>query len=79
MSMSFSDKYNIPKVEQDKIAIIIEITRLRKQGNLSQKELAERCHMKQPQIARIENLESNPTLETLLRILEVFDKRLAIV
>jgi transcriptional regulator with XRE-family HTH domain len=44
------------------------IVRYRAEHDLSQRELAERLGMKQPQVARLELGEANPTVETLMRI-----------
>ncbi|MBC6309985.1 helix-turn-helix transcriptional regulator [Listeria sp. FSL L7-1582] len=75
---TFSAKYNVPEIEKIKVELIVEIIKLRKQAKLSQKELAEKCGMKQPQLARIEDLDGNPTIETLLRVLVVFHKKLVV-
>ncbi|EHU3551946.1 helix-turn-helix domain-containing protein [Listeria monocytogenes] len=75
---SFSEMFSVPSEQKKKIEVIIQITKLRKQHNLSQAELAERCGVTQNQIARIENLDSNPTLNTLLKVLGAFDKTLVI-
>ncbi len=48
--------------------IIGDISKARVKNNLSQKELAELCGMKQSAIARIENMHSIPRLDTLARI-----------
>ncbi|MBC1458174.1 helix-turn-helix domain-containing protein [Listeria newyorkensis] len=75
---TFSAKYNVPEIEKIKMELIVEIIKLRKQAKLSQKELAEKCGMKQPQLAKIEDLDGNPTIETLLRVLVVFHKKLVV-
>lgn len=75
---TFSAKYNVPEIEKIKVELIVEIIKLRKQAKLSQKELAEKCGMKQPQLARIEDLDGNPTIETLLRVLVVVHKKLVV-
>ena len=46
----------------------VAIVRYRSEHDLSQRELAERLGMKQPQIARLELGEVNPGMETLMRL-----------
>ena len=52
-------------------AIAAHIVRYRGEQGLTQKELAKRLGMKQPQVARLEGGEYNPTIETLARIAAV--------
>jgi transcriptional regulator with XRE-family HTH domain len=52
-------------------AIAAHIVRYRGEQGLTQKELAKRLGMKQPQIARMEGGEYNPTIDTLARIAAV--------
>jgi transcriptional regulator with XRE-family HTH domain len=49
-------------------AVALTIVRYRAEHDLSQRDLAGRLGMKQPQIARLELGEINPTIETLMRI-----------
>ena len=49
-------------------AVAVAIVRYRAEHDLSQRELAERLGMKQPQVARLELGEVNPTMETLIRL-----------
>jgi transcriptional regulator with XRE-family HTH domain len=49
-------------------AVAVAIVRYRAEHDLSQRELARRLGMKQPQVARLELGEVNPTIETLMRI-----------
>jgi transcriptional regulator with XRE-family HTH domain len=49
-------------------AVAIAIVRYRTQHDLSQRELADRLSMKQPQVARLELGEVNPSMDTLMRI-----------
>ncbi|MGH8165543.1 MAG: helix-turn-helix domain-containing protein [Rhodanobacteraceae bacterium] len=48
-------------------AVAVAIIRYRADHDLSQRELAERLGMKQPQVARLELGEVNPSIETLMR------------
>jgi transcriptional regulator with XRE-family HTH domain len=49
-------------------AIAVAIVRYRADHGLSQRDLAERLGMKQPQVARLELGEVNPSMATLMRI-----------
>lgn len=49
-------------------AVAIAIVRYRAEHDLSQRELAHRLNMKQPQVARLELGEVNPSMDTLMRI-----------
>jgi transcriptional regulator with XRE-family HTH domain len=48
-------------------AVAVAIVRYRAAHGLSQRELAERLGMKQPQVARLELGEVNPSIDTLMR------------
>lgn len=62
-----------------RIALISELIRARQQLGISQKTLESLSGVKQPVIARIEKGNSNPQLETLLKLLAPLGKTLAIV
>jgi len=49
-------------------AVAVAIVRYRAEHDLSQRELAGRLGMKQPQVARLELGEINPSVDTLLRL-----------
>jgi transcriptional regulator with XRE-family HTH domain len=49
-------------------AVAVAIVRYRTEHDLSQRDLAERLGMKQPQVARLEVGEVNPSMDTLMRI-----------
>ena len=49
-------------------AVALAMVRYRADHDLSQRELAERLRMKQPQVARLELGEVNPSMETLMRV-----------
>jgi transcriptional regulator with XRE-family HTH domain len=49
-------------------AVAAAIVGYRAERDLSQRELAERLGMKQPQVARLELGEVNPSIDTLMRI-----------
>lgn len=58
--------------------IIDAIIAARAEENLTQRELAQRCGMKQSAFARLESGNANPTLETLKRVAEGLGKQLRI-
>lgn len=49
-------------------AVAMAIVRYRSEHDLSQRELAGRLDMKQPQVARLELGEVNPSMDTLMRV-----------
>jgi ribosome-binding protein aMBF1 (putative translation factor) len=49
-------------------AVALAVVRYRGDHGLSQRDLAERLGMKQPQVARLELGEVNPSIETLMRV-----------
>ncbi len=49
-------------------AVALAVVRYRGDHRLSQRDLAERLGMKQPQVARLELGEVNPSMETLMRV-----------
>jgi transcriptional regulator with XRE-family HTH domain len=49
-------------------AVAVAIVRYRGDHDLSQRDLAQRLGMKQPQVARLELGEVNPSMDTLMRI-----------
>ena len=51
----------------------------RRSQGISQQRLEEMSGIKQPQIARIERGGSNPTIETMLRVIVPLGKTLAVV
>ena len=66
------------KESDERVALICEAIRLRQEQGISQKKLEELSGVKQPVIARIERGISNPTIETLLKILRPLGKTLYI-
>lgn len=64
---------NIDQNEMDAIDGLAYLVAERINRGISQKELAEKIGMKQPQLAKIENLTSIPSLTTLRRYAEGLD------
>ena len=54
-------------------AVANRVIAYRTQRGLSQGELAEQLGMKQPQIARLESAEHNPTIDTLIKLVNALD------
>lgn len=67
----------LEKADAD-VRLAIELARVREQRGLTQRQLAARAGMKQPQIARLEQGGCLPNMNTLLRLLEVLGARLEI-
>ena len=53
--------------------LIDKIKTIRKANKLSQIELAKKCKVPQSTIGRIENYSMNPTIDTLINILNVLN------
>jgi len=49
-------------------AVALAVVRYRAEHELSQRDLAQRLGMKQPQVARLELGDVNPSMDTLMRI-----------
>lgn len=60
-------------------ALITALVEARQEQGISQRQLEELSGVKQPQIARMEKGDSNPQLDTLLKVLAAMGKTLAIV
>ena len=62
-----------------RVALITAMIQARKEQVLSQRDLEEISGVKQPQIARLEKGDSNPQLNTILKVLAAMGKTLAVV
>lgn len=62
-----------------RVALITAMIQARKEKGLSQRDLEEISGVKQPQIARLEKGDSNPQLNTILKVLAAMGKTLAVV
>ncbi len=62
-----------------RVAIIGELLKARKEKGISQKKLEELSGVKQPVIARIESLKSDPQINTVVKLLAPLGKTLAVV
>ncbi len=68
---------DLVKIQRDQL--IRNLSEARRKAEMSQKQLEEASDVKQPVIARLECGDTNPQLETLLRILLPLGKTLSIV
>ena len=62
-----------------RVALIGELIKARNEQNISQKELEYLSGIKQPSIARVERMNTDPRLHTLIKLLLPLGKTLAIV
>ncbi|WP_283119659.1 helix-turn-helix domain-containing protein [Neisseria elongata] len=62
-----------------RVAIIGELIRARQEAGISQKRLEELSGVKQPVIARMERGQTNPQIDTLLKLLAPLGKTIAVV
>lgn len=62
-----------------RVALITSLVQAREEQGLSQRDLETISGVKQPQIARMESGNSNPQLNTILKVLAAMGKTLAIV
>ena len=62
-----------------RVALIGELIKARKEQNISQRELENLSGVKQPSIARVENMNTDPRLHTLIKLFLSLGKTLAIV
>lgn len=60
-------------------ALITALIQARREKGFSQRQLGAISGVKQPQIARLENGNANPQLDTILKLLAAMGKTLAIV
>ena len=79
----FKQELSITKEDTDLIELekdlISAMVAIREEQGLSQTELAERSHVKQPAIARLEKNAHSPQIDSLLRILAPMGYTLQIV
>lgn len=71
----YASEYEGLQAEYDIVSAMIDA---RAESRLTQRELAERCGMKQSAIARLESGGANPTLKTLEQVAAGLGKRLRI-
>ena len=62
-----------------RVAFMSEIITARKEQNITQQKLEELSGVRQPVIARMENMTTNPKIDTVMRVLAPLGKTLAVV
>ena len=73
-----------PQVQQSysdlepRFAVVRQLIEMREKHGWSQRDLAERAGMKQPQLARLETGQVEPRLDTLQRLAKAMGSRLTI-
>ncbi|MBC3797383.1 helix-turn-helix domain-containing protein [Acetobacterium tundrae] len=83
----FNDLYDDPSFVSDseraeiefEVALIGKLIEAREKSGMSQKKLADLTGLKQPAIARLENLKAIPKIDTLFKLLDPLGYTLAIV
>jgi DNA-binding XRE family transcriptional regulator len=83
----FNDLYNDSDFLSDseraeiefEVALIGKLIEAREECGMSQKQLADLTGLKQPAIARLENLKAIPKIDTLFKLLDPLGYTLAIV
>lgn len=65
--------------EMGRLELAQKLQTLRKHRRMTQKQVAERAHMPQSVIARVESGTHSFSIATLHRMASVFDKRIALV
>ena len=62
-----------------RVALMVELIKARNEKGISQKQLEQMSGVKQPVIARMEKGNTNPQIETIIKVLAPLGKKLAIV
>jgi ribosome-binding protein aMBF1 (putative translation factor) len=68
----------VPIAVPPKLAVTLAVRWARKHAGLSQAELARRAGLSQPVVARLEDPDHNPTIETLERVAAALGTRLEV-
>lgn len=66
------------EIKNIKAKLIVEMLNARREKGLTQKKLEELTGIKQPTIAKIENGTTNPSLETILKLVTAVGKTLKV-
>lgn len=75
---SFSEKYNVEIEVIQRTKIISQLTKLREEAGLSQKDLGKKINVTQAQISKIESGLQSPRLDTLLKLANFFKKEITL-
>ncbi|APZ49538.1 hypothetical protein BW721_07560 [Jeotgalibaca sp. PTS2502] len=71
------DISSISQEDKNLIELTALLASLRKEKKMTQKELAEKVHVSQAQIARVENFSYTPSLKTITKIADGLNLELA--
>ena len=63
---------------EPKLALAVEFRRMRSERGWTQGDVAERVGVSQQQIAKLEDPDANPTIETVARVAKAFDRNLVL-
>ncbi|EEN70397.1 DNA-binding helix-turn-helix protein [Enterococcus faecalis ATCC 29200] len=66
----FKKKNPLDNESQLQIDLVVKIVTTRENKGITQKELAEKVGMSQPQLAKIETFQTEPKIGTLLRLFD---------
>lgn len=69
----------LSKSEQDAVKVLLKISDIRKEKNITQKQLSELTGITQNKISNYENFRIFPTLDTLVKLTSALDVKLSIV
>ncbi|MBK8255012.1 MAG: type II toxin-antitoxin system HicB family antitoxin [Polyangiaceae bacterium] len=73
---STSDARSVPITISPKLALALQLRSMRHESGWSQTELAKRVGVSQQQIAKLEDPDANPTIETIMKVAEAFNMNL---
>jgi len=65
--------------EKNILELTAALASIRKSKNMTQKEVAEKAHLTQAQIARVQTLSHMPSMETLVKIAKALNLELTFV
>jgi DNA-binding XRE family transcriptional regulator len=74
-----SDQRRVHVTPAPALALAVQFRRMRREKAWTQKDLAERVGVTQQQIAKLEDPDGNPTVETISKVAKVFDRPLMVV
>lgn len=70
---------SLSAAEKSELELMASIAAIRKSKNITQEQLAQKAHVTQAQIARVENLSYAPSIKTLAKIVNGLNLELALV
>lgn len=73
------DISSISQEDKNLIELTALLASLRREKNMTQKELAEKVHVSQAQIARVENFSYSPSLKTITKIADGLNLELTFI